>query len=46
MAAIQGVELDDESSKEDVLDLKGLSAQHDGFGIDHGLGAITMGEDE
>ena len=46
MAAIQGVELEDDSSDEDVLDLKGLAAQQDGFGIDHGLGAITMGEDE
>ena len=46
MAAIQGIELDEEKSDEDILDLKGLSAQNEGFGVDYGLGVITMGEDE
>ena len=49
LAAINGVELEDEVSEEensDILELQGYAASREGFGIDQGLGAITMGEDE
>ena len=47
LAAVNGVELEDDSEEEsDILELQGFNATHEGFGIDQGLGAITMGEDE
>jgi len=48
LAAVNGVELEDEVEEEDsdILELQGYAASREGFGIDQGLGAITMGEDE
>ena len=47
LAAVNGVEMEDESDEEsDILELQGFNATHEGFGIDQGLGAIVMGEDE
>jgi len=47
LAAINGVELEDEVEEDsDILELQGYAASHEGFGIDQGLGVITMGEDE
>ena len=47
IAAINGVDLEEQSPvNEDILELQGFNATHVGFGIDQGLGAMTMGEDE
>ena len=46
VAAINGIELEGDASESDVIDLKGVSATNEGFGIDHGLGFIQMGDDE
>ena len=43
-AAIQGVELDENASKEmfDIADLTGFAASQEGFGIGEGVGIINM----
>jgi hypothetical protein len=45
MAAIQGVDLDEESTEEDITSIKGFRAQQDGFGIGLGLGHIVEGDE-
>ena len=40
LAALQGVDLDQTSSDEDITELKGYRAQEEGFGIGVGLGYI------
>jgi hypothetical protein len=45
LAAINGVELDQESTESDIVELSGANARHEGFGIDEGLGFIQMGDD-
>lgn len=45
LAAIQGIELEDENEeKGDVTELKGYTAQQEGFGIGMGLGYEVQGE--
>jgi hypothetical protein len=45
LAAIQGIELEDENEdKGDVIDLKGYTAEQEGFGIGMGLGYEIQGE--
>jgi len=46
LAAVNGVELEDEVVESDILDLKGMNARNEGFGIDEGLGFVQMGDDE
>lgn len=43
LAALQGVDLDDNSSEddEDITKVKGFRAEQDGFGIGLGLGHIV-----
>lgn len=41
LAALQGVDLEEESSNDDITNLKGFNAQHEGFGIGLGLGHIV-----
>lgn len=43
LAAIQGIDLDEDNEKGDIADLKGVHAQ-DGFGIGMGLGYSVEGE--
>lgn len=45
LAAIQGIDLEDENEdKGDVIDLKGYTAEQEGFGIGMGLGYEVHGE--
>ena len=43
LAAIQGVDLGEKSSNDDITNLKGFNAQQEGFGIGLGLGHIVEG---
>jgi hypothetical protein len=43
MAALQGVDLEEKSSNDDITNLKGFTAQQEGFGIGIGLGHIVEG---
>ena len=45
LAALQGVDLDEDSSKEenDIVQVKGFMANQEGFGIGLGLGHVTEG---
>ena len=44
-AALQGVDLDDDSSKQenDIVQVKGFMANQEGFGIGLGLGHVMEG---
>ena len=44
LAGVNGVDLEDNSNTEDVIELQGRRAQQDGFGINEGLGYVDMGE--
>ncbi len=45
LAAIQGIDLeDDDENKGDVIELKGYTAEQEGFGIGMGLGYEIQGE--
>mgnify|MGYP003704613813 FL=1 len=43
LAALQGVDLDEKSSHDDITNLKGFTAQNEGFGIGLGLGHVVEG---
>lgn len=42
LAALQGIDLDDNNEPEDVLTLKGVAAAQAGIGINMGLGYESM----
>jgi ABC-type iron transport system FetAB ATPase subunit len=44
LAAINGVDLDEQQEVGDISDLQGREAQREGFGINEGLGFMQMGE--
>lgn len=44
LAAIQGIDLEDDENKGDVIELKGYNAEQEGFGIGMGLGYEIQGE--
>ena len=41
LAAIQGVDLEENAEEEDITKIKGFRAKEDGFGIGLGLGHIV-----
>lgn len=41
MAALQGVDLEEKSSNDDITNLKGARAKQEGFGIGLGLGHVV-----
>ena len=46
MAAIQGIDLDENQQDEgDITELKGFVAQEAGFGINMGLGYMSVGDE-
>jgi hypothetical protein len=44
LAAIQGIDLDEDENKGDITELKGYEANEMGFGIGLGLGYSVEGE--
>lgn len=42
MAGVNGIDLDASDEPDDITNLKGFQAAQDGFGIDQGLGFISL----
>lgn len=42
LAGVNGIDLDASDEPDDITNLKGFQAAQDGFGIDQGLGFISL----